>query len=163
RRFISFRSVVTSRFPDEPTGCPSATAPPLTLVLSQSISPIGPPVWYCACHAADGNTRAHARTCAAKASLISTRPTSFHATPAPGPLARGRHRHGGTEPHALGLGRADGVAAVLPERGVAARPRRRGAHQEHRGAAVRDLRGVARRHRPEALVEVGLQLRERLH
>src|SRR5262249_29243592 len=67
---------------DDPTGCPRAIAPPLTLVLSQSISPIGPSVLYFACQAADGKTRAQARTWAANASLISTRPISFQLSPA---------------------------------------------------------------------------------
>ena len=58
RRFISLSSVVTRRLADEPTGCPSAIAPPLTFVFSQSISPIGPPVAYFACQAASGRPRA---------------------------------------------------------------------------------------------------------
>ena len=59
-----------------------------TLVMSaaaakeRGYAPMGPRVWYFACQAADGKTRAQASTCAAKASLISTSPMSFQAIPA---------------------------------------------------------------------------------
>ena len=42
RRRISFASVVTSRAPVAPNGCPIAIEPPITLVRSQSTSPTGP-------------------------------------------------------------------------------------------------------------------------
>src|SRR5262249_3624258 len=69
RRRISWSSVSSSRAPLEPTGCPSAIAPPLGLRSSGGISPS-------ACsrpsslraNAGDRNAARHASTCAANAS-----------------------------------------------------------------------------------------------
>jgi hypothetical protein len=38
RRRISCTSVPTIRAPEQPSGCPSATAPPLTLTLLKSVA-----------------------------------------------------------------------------------------------------------------------------
>src|SRR6267378_2304632 len=71
RRTISFARVVTMRPPVAPNGCPMAIEPPITLMMSSSISQ--PLSW---------NPFRLDSTCAANASWISTRPRSFQAMPA---------------------------------------------------------------------------------
>src|SRR5438094_454808 len=71
RRAISLASVVTMRAPVAPKGCPIAIEPPITLMISGSIS--------------QPNARHPCRfesTCAANASCTSTRPRSRHSIPA---------------------------------------------------------------------------------
>ena len=161
RRRISFSRVVTSRLAEDPTGCPSAIAPPLTFVRSQSISPMGPSVWYFACQAR------RRKDPGARQDLGRKGFVDLHqADVLPGEarvLQRDRSRDRRAQSHALRLEGAEGKPADLSQRLVPARPGRRGAHDERRGRAVGDLRRVARGHRPELPVEVRLQLRQGLH
>src|SRR2546426_468997 len=71
RRTISFASVVTSRVPVAPNGCPIAMEPPITLMISSLISqPLAAQPWK------------FESTCDANASCTSIRPSSFHSIPA---------------------------------------------------------------------------------
>src|SRR5436309_1736869 len=71
RRFISFASVVTSRPPVAPNGCPIEIELPITLMMSSLIS-----------QPRSSKPFRLESTCAANASWISISPRSFHATPA---------------------------------------------------------------------------------
>src|SRR5438552_11406384 len=72
RRRISFASVVTSRAPVAPKGCPSAIEPPMTFTTSSSTRPAP----FCS------STWKVERTCAANASCISMRLISESVSPA---------------------------------------------------------------------------------
>ena len=68
RRRISFASVVTSRAPVAPNGCPIAIEPPMTLVRSQSTSPTGPGRPSRSAQSREPHACTFESTCAAKAS-----------------------------------------------------------------------------------------------
>src|SRR6185312_4713357 len=68
RRTISLESVVTSRDPVAPNGCPTAIEPPITLVRFQSTSPTGPGRPRRLAQAGELHAWMFDSTCAAKAS-----------------------------------------------------------------------------------------------
>ena len=116
---------VVSLAPVQPSGWPSAMAPPFTFSRSGSI----------------GSSRRHASTCAANASLSSTRSIWSSARPAMrSDLADCRHR---ADPEALGLDAGRGVRHEARERPQPERARALGRHHDDGGGAVARLGGVA--------------------
>ena len=98
RRRISWMIVVVSLAPVQPSGCPRAIAPPLTLRRSGSI----------------GSSRRHASTCAAKASFSSTGPICVERQP--GPLQRLLDRRHRPDAEPLRLDARGGVADEARQR-----------------------------------------------
>ena len=139
----SCTSVRTSRVPDAPSGCPSATAPPFTFSRARSSS----------------SAFSHATTWGANASLISKRSMSVRGEPRllEEPRDRGhraeRHHVG---PDADDVPRDDPGARLHPER-VGPRARR----DDERGGAVHDPGRVPGGH-DAVLAERRLERRERL-
>ncbi len=136
----------TSRAPVAPTGWPSAIAPPLTLSRASSIG-----------RSSSRRSLRTARTCAAKASLISTRSASIDRVAAA--LLELFHGVHGAEPHPRGIAAGVGVIGKISERRQAEFRGALLAADEQRDCAIGDLRAVAGRDGAKA-VEGGPQFRE---